>query len=579
MQEIIFDKISILNFLSIGQAEIDLQDQNFTIVRGINSEGKVTLSNGAGKSSLFEAIFWTLTGETLRGSSNVVNENASDGCVCTLTLSDELNTYEIKRSRKHSKLGTACYFSVNGDLLSDQLKKSEALIAQMLPSVANAEILGSIILLGQGLPYRFSSFTPMKRKELLETIVSSSESEELSNTLKKKSGEIVNQISTLALEITKTDGIIQGLKSTIDFLEHQKQSFKTPEEFDRELETLRTQKHDLVDQYNNNCKELRILYERLTEIKGLKQEKESEQLKFNSSIATLDDYLSSLKSGNCPTCGRPYEVTPEMEQRRSSLMAKRDGLIETLKTIKNEITSYTQKYNEINERYNGDKGLLRTQYRIESTLKDIDRQIEELENNRASKDEIIKQIALKQEEIQKLKINQQKMTSDSNQYNKELECIDYLLRLTSREFKSYLVKEVIAFLSNRTAYYSQYLFSDKEVTITLSGNKILISLNNRPYENLSGGERQRTDLIVQFALRDLLIVVSGFSTNLLILDEAFDNLDAQGSEDLVRLVLTELSGIDSVYIITHHEELGIPYDNQLIIEKGPNGISRVRQEL
>ena len=69
-----FKKIIIENFLSIGYAEINLQDRGFTLVNGVNNNPKdLALSNGSGKSSIFEAISWSLTGETIRGIKDVVN--------------------------------------------------------------------------------------------------------------------------------------------------------------------------------------------------------------------------------------------------------------------------------------------------------------------------------------------------------------------------------------------------------------------------------------------------------------------------------------------------------------------------
>ena len=80
---------------------------------------------------------------------------------------------------------------------------------------------------------------------------------------------------------------------------------------------------------------------------------------------------------------------------------------------------------------------------------------------------------------------------------------------------------------------------------------------------------------VQFALRDLLSVTSGFTCNFLVLDEAFDNLDAQGTSSLVNLVTSEFSDVESVFIVTHHSQISIPYDKEICIVKNSSGVSSV----
>ena len=74
--DIKFKKLHIKNFMSIGEADIDLSDRAFTLIEGVNNnENDNARSNGSGKSSIFEALVWTLTGTTMRGNKDVVNFN------------------------------------------------------------------------------------------------------------------------------------------------------------------------------------------------------------------------------------------------------------------------------------------------------------------------------------------------------------------------------------------------------------------------------------------------------------------------------------------------------------------------
>ena len=93
---------------------------------------------------------------------------------------------------------------------------------------------------------------------------------------------------------------------------------------------------------------------------------------------------------------------------------------------------------------------------------------------------------------------------------------------------------------------------------------------------LSGGEKQKIDIIIQFAIRDMLCKFSNFSSNIIVLDEIFDNLDNIGCDKVLNLITTKLTDIESIYIITHHTDIEIPFDNILTIVKENNGISRLK---
>ena len=71
---IYFKRVHLVNFLSFGDSEIVLNDNGYTLVKGENNNiDDLATSNGSGKSSIWEAIAWALTGDTIRGTKNVVN--------------------------------------------------------------------------------------------------------------------------------------------------------------------------------------------------------------------------------------------------------------------------------------------------------------------------------------------------------------------------------------------------------------------------------------------------------------------------------------------------------------------------
>ena len=96
-----FEKIVLNNFLSFNHAEIDLNDKGYCLVSGENHFKKDNaLSNGSGKSTIWSAICYALTGETIQGiHTNLKNINASedDEMFVELTFNADGKQYVIKR--------------------------------------------------------------------------------------------------------------------------------------------------------------------------------------------------------------------------------------------------------------------------------------------------------------------------------------------------------------------------------------------------------------------------------------------------------------------------------------------------
>ena len=94
-----FKKIILNNFLSFGYSELDLSNCGYTLVSGINNnKNDLATSNGSGKSSLWEAISWSLTGKTIRECKDIVNIYANDGAYVELQFSIDSDEYVILRS-------------------------------------------------------------------------------------------------------------------------------------------------------------------------------------------------------------------------------------------------------------------------------------------------------------------------------------------------------------------------------------------------------------------------------------------------------------------------------------------------
>jgi DNA repair exonuclease SbcCD ATPase subunit len=160
-----FKKIVLHNFGSYSHSEIDLQNRGFCLISGQNNCAKDNaLSNGAGKSMAFNAICYALTGETLNGvKTNLKNINVEEpDSYVQLEFIYQKDLYSICRTvaPKSDLKITRNDIDLNGK----GIRESEKKLQELLPELSK-DFIASTLLLGQGMPNKFSSFSPSGRKD------------------------------------------------------------------------------------------------------------------------------------------------------------------------------------------------------------------------------------------------------------------------------------------------------------------------------------------------------------------------------------------------------------------------------
>ena len=578
-----FEKISIKGFLSIGEAELDLADQGMVFVTGRNDSPGNQDSNGAGKSTIFEAIMYALTGTTLRGTKEVVNIYWKGYTEVTLDLSVDDVHYTIMRTRKHPELGNNLKILKNGEDISGVgLKKSEEVLKNELGQLSSS-LISSVIILGQGLPNKFTDLSPIARKDRLEELSQSSEFiGEFKVRLTNFKDLYVRKSSDNDMNIARAETEIDMNQSRVS-------------EYVRKLEDLKSNSDDiesLEKQLSEEDVEITSLNERLDTLKTVRSKANDSYLKVKSEksitenqiksgqrdISKIMSEIANLSESICPTCHQPIRSSDEVERMKSVRE-------EQAQLLKSAIKIWEQKVNDLSER----ELLLEKKIRsLEKGNRDIQddlmfkgRERAELQtrigNISDTSDELTAEINIYSSKINERKAELKELSDKRSIYSLKLGILDYLMKKSSKEFRSFMLIGVVDYLNSKLLRYSMRLFGTDRLSLNLDGNKISIVYDNRPYENLSGGERQRADLAMQFSLRDMLINSLGFNCNLLIIDEGFDNLDSSGVGSLVS-VINDMTAIDSVFTISHHT-LSIPFDKTIEVVKGMDKISTVHEQI
>ena len=619
-----FNKIHIENFLSLGEVELSLDNQGYVLVSGINSNPNDNAkSNGSGKSSIFEAIIWAITGETSRGIKDVVNLYGCDGALVELQLECDNNKYTLIRSKEHSKNKTNLKIYINDEDKSGKgLRDGEKLLSQYLPDLT-PNLISSVIILGQGLPSRFTNNTPSGRKDLLEKLCRSDfmieDLKERCNARKSLLSNDLRSCEDTLLTLTTKQGILKENRLRID------SDIKALEALHIDVDETANLQSKILELENKllECQSQQVNYDKL--LLDIRESINSSTQSYSDNIHVLDDkykdtltnlmnernevcitlrnlkdrlnYISNIKDV-CPTCGQKIVgvVKPDVEP----IIAEQSKYNETLSqlnasikdvehTLDNEKEQYQNQYNVTK------KDLLTREtelkYKLQSINKSIINYANECSALKSKLHDLEAQSKRKEEDIARLKSelldidnslasNDEKILYNINvkeDLNSRLTVISKFNTIITRDFRGYLLNNIISYLDAKAKDYCSKVFNTSLLNVYLDGNNISITYDNKFYESLSGGEKQKIDIILQLSLRDTLCNMVNFSSNLLALDEIFDNLDDIGTKQLIDFITSELTDISSVFIISHHsQELNIPYDQEIIICKDANGVSTIQ---
>lgn len=166
-------KLKIKNFLAIGEAEVVLNDRGLVLIQGDNKDNPSAESNGAGKSSILNAVTYALYGICANGvtGDKVINRKAKKDCIVTIDVQDSECVYSISRHRK-SAFGngasiTATYHDGSSvDLTKGTEKENQIVIDQIMG--CSAEVFLASIYASQEQMVDLPSLTDKNLKVLIE---------------------------------------------------------------------------------------------------------------------------------------------------------------------------------------------------------------------------------------------------------------------------------------------------------------------------------------------------------------------------------------------------------------------------
>lgn len=618
-----FDKLELHNFLSIGHAELELNGNGYVLVRGENKNAQDSaLSNGSGKSSIWDGLCWCLTGQTMRGGSkDVTNLHApdGDGVYAKVSFTIDNDEYVIIRAKNHSVYKSSVQLFVNGkDCSGSGVRDGGKVLAERVPDITY-QFLTSVVLLGQGLPGRFSNNTPSGRKEVIESLSKSDYMiEDVKARIDRRRTALESMLEAEKQKLWKTQTEIDtnnksierarfDLDSLGDLAETTAELEKKKREYAAivsELSVLKSGLDDYTNRYTvakDDLAEFLSIIENEYREKISEEERKAQEIKtqksiLNTKISFLADDIRKKKSVTdiCPTCGQKISgiVIPNTEEQEKEL----EELKASFNDLNGPIAESENRVRELKSECNAKQSEERAKCadHMASLLTEKtnrEKNVQFAEHSKSDIEREINALEVKVKVFESRKTELEKTISELTNRNAELEeilktvntdSIEELLAINKkfqtvagRDFRGYLISGIIEYISAVAGKYSEIVYGSNSVSVQLDKNNINIVYNNRLYEDLSGGEKQKVDVIIQLAIRDMMCKYVGLSTNIIILDEIFDNLDSVGCDKILNLVSTVLQDVSSTYIITHHSDIDIPYDKVITMCKNSSGVSEM----
>jgi len=616
-----FKKLIVHNFGSYGHSELDLQNRGFCLVSGQNNYKKDNaLSNGAGKSFLWSAICYALTGETINGiKTNLKNINIeADDCYVQLDFLYEKDLFSIiRQSAPKSELRL---FKNDVDLSGKGIRESERKLLELLPDITK-DLIASTIIIGQGMPNRFSSFSPSGRKELLEKLTKSdfmiedlksriqTRQQELSAKVQEYKDSLIANNTQLNIHLNEASRLRAILNQQV-----QPKFDELLEDFSNKITQIELAISNYTQTLTQTESDIEAFNQSFIKLSNEKTTVSSEELNaYTSSHSALLNKKAQLKfkyselqkeikklqeiKEVCPTCGQrlPNVIKPSTISQEVELVAiERDLVVieaDILKCEQQHQIYLTQIEDAFRDELSTLESDLASTKHLKATTKAAlaDCQIE-LDTAKSSYNKVLydKQnwhisINNQQKELEGHEVEIARLTnligltmSAKEDYSNRLAIIKKMDNLIRRDFRGYLLTNVIEYINIRAKEYCETVFGTRDLSLTLNGNALDITYCNKAFDGLSGGEKQRVDLLLQLAIRDMLTTYLGLSANILVLDEITDFLDKKSCQAVMALLEKELQTIESVFIVSHHaEELELPIDSEIKIVKNENGISEL----
>jgi len=567
---IVFKKVRYKNFVSTGNyfTEIDFQKSSNTLIVG---------SNGAGKSTMLDALCFALFGKAFRSINKpqLINSINQKDCITECEFDIGNKKYKIVRGIKPN------IFEIyqDGDLVNqDAASRDYQEYLEKFILKLNYKSFTQIVILGSASFVPFMQLSANDRRSIIEDLLDIQIFSTMNTVLKDKISGNKDQVTDNNSKLQIVEAKIEIQNTHIRSI--QKTNEEKIEEYDNQIKLYNTDILELqekIQQTSNAINQLQSDVENKIEV-------ETRLKKFTKIESQIENNLSKYKTDigffeqndNCPTCRQ--EIALGFKEQQIKDNKDRVSEIESgLKVLEEKLLAEQERLNVINVKQ-----------------KEIQKLQISNATNTTSITETNKYIAKLNSQIETLKSKQDNLEAENtklNELNTQLEVIlekkkELIDEKTYYEAASGLLKDT----GIKTKIIKQYLpIINKVVNKHLATFDFFVNFNldesfketiksrHRDafsYESFSEGEKQRIDMALMLTWRTIAKLKNSANTNLLILDEIFDSsLDANGTEYLMN-ILHMLEDVN-LFVISHKGDILQDKFRSVIKFEKVNNFSRI----
>jgi DNA repair exonuclease SbcCD ATPase subunit len=563
---ITFEKVRWKNFLSTGNTftEVDLTANKTNLIIG---------TNGAGKSTILDALTFSLFGKPFRKINKpmLVNSVNEKDCMVEIEFKIGPNDFVVKRGIKPAK------FEIwqNGAMLdqssnaADYQKQLEQNILKM-----NYKSFTQIVVLGSSTFVPFMRLPLAQRREIIEDILDIQIFSMMNVALKDKLKTSTEEMREVDYSADMADQKICMQRELIEQLSTRDESMI--KEKQERIDTLLGEEEICQESVSKLNEESQKLYEDLLGLESANKK----LITLNNLKGKLTNKCGTFKkqhqffeeNDTCPTCSQ--SISKEVKEHKAGVIRSQvKELVLAIEELRCNILDEqersdqhlvkTQEMSEIQQKIAGHNA---TVTRINKNVRQLMVDVETLQNSKDDNSEEEEKLKYLLEERDNLKKQVALVKRDRD----TLLAASHLLKdngIKTRIIKRYLPvmnKLINQYLQNMDFYINFALNENFEETIKSRFRDIF------SYESFSEGEKARIDIALLLTWRSIAKLKNSVDTNILILDEIFDgSLDQNGTGEL-GWILRNFDDNTNVFVISHKESLEGKFDRTLVCEKIKN---------
>lgn len=585
-----FDYLELDFFKSFHYVDLALDNYGVGLhfLRGQNKVEPRLGSNGAGKSSLWDALSWCLYGRTpdgLKGPDvRPWGKNATTNACLGFSIDND--QHEILRQAGPNRL------------FLDGKEIGQETIDRLIG--INVETFLHTIVLGQGQPL-FFDLQPRQKMEKFSDVLDlnrwdqrASHAGEKVYTLQRLQAELEGELRVTIDRIETTERDLASLKAQSQEFEDDRK--KKLDGVEQEVQTAKTR----LEKLGSERDRADLAYDgAMTELKQL--DKDHAQLfrqmneavvafeKHDLMLAGMEEIISALRAelkeaGDvCPTCGQPLKGA-DRKRHRKQLQDRVDELLDKVEDeskVSHKLEARVNECRATEKRLQAQiVGFRKTADEASATLevtKPLCIELEQVVRQRDIYEQELRDATNPfQDQLSKRRKDAKRFAADKRELEERLNKLTGQIERTKfwtkgfRDVRLYVIDEIIQELELATnALLADVGLIDWAVKYdvekqTKSGTTqrgltttILSPTNDKPvkWEAWSGGERQRLRLVGALAFADVLLSHANVSCNIEVLDEPTRHLSEEGVRDLCDFLMMRAQQLEKAIFYVDHQSV------------------------